>query len=68
MSKQLLMYDEQDIELTADEKSVIDVLLNNFKNNPSNSNKFRIGLHAYFEELVEQKISKIINQGDSKNE
>lgn len=42
-------------ELTFAECQEIDKFLEAYKNNPSNSNKFRIGLHAHINDLITAK-------------
>jgi hypothetical protein len=48
------MYSEE--ELSFEQRLEIDDFLEGYKNNPSNSNKYRIGLHAHINKiLISQK-------------
>jgi hypothetical protein len=46
------------IELTFEQRQEIDKFLEGFKVNPSNSNKFRIGLHAYINEILATSLDR----------
>jgi hypothetical protein len=49
------MTNTQDDELTLEQRKEVDAYLEGYKNNPSNSNKWRIGLHAYINELIQDR-------------
>lgn len=51
-----------DIELTFEQCQEVDKYLEDYKNNPSNSNKYRTGLHAYINELITSEVTKAVNQ------
>ena len=46
-------------ELTLEQRHEIDEYLENYSRNPSNSNKYRIGLHAYIESLLTAHENKV---------
>jgi hypothetical protein len=48
------MTNSQTKELTFEQCQEIDKYLEDYKNNPSNSNKYRIGLHAYINEILSE--------------
>lgn len=51
-------------ELTLAERKEIDAYLESYKNNPSNSNKYRIGLRAFIEELISSRSQPIKEQAE----
>lgn len=56
----------QDGELTFAECQELDAFLEGYKNNPSNSNKWRIGLHAHVNELIHARETAAEKQGFQK--
>lgn len=49
-------------EITFEQKRFIDSLLENYRRNPSNSNKYRIGLHTAIEEIIDEKLTHYISK------
>lgn len=54
------------LELTFEQQEEISELLEGYKNNPSNSNKFRYNLFAYIDEVMQQAIIKAMNEATIK--
>ncbi len=50
------------LELTLDKQNVIDSFLEDYKRNPSNSNKHRYGLQAWIEDWAKQAILEAIDR------
>lgn len=50
-------------ELTLKQRQEIDQYLEDYAKNPSNSNKYRIGLHAHLNDLISIEVAKAFQAG-----